>query len=377
MATAGMGDLLLPSQRVIAIHPACPLSLKHEGAWKYSNYTVETVLGSTKDAEQKRAKCARCGAAVSMLVYESSKMSVEALEAIQKLVLKSCNIQHAYLHVPLAAFEDSGFFCILYSLTDKALTAEIESEGGKLTERQAVQKVAQPCLTALADLHAKGIAHGALLPHNILFNSQETACKLAGLFLPSQLSSVQSEADLQRFAAPEQDCSSLDTLVQSASAASDVFMLGAMTYEVLVGKHAFPVKNDGIGRARRWQDPELPLWLSDHAQDFLSRTLLKDAAKRSSAAQLLKHPWLKSLGFKQSMDQIPSSIEVVEPVLPPRPVLLAPPQHVTVAQPSVVQPAVSDEPLEKVQMPEEIAVTATGMKGCQHTICMLSAANFP
>jgi len=62
----------------------------------------------------------------------------------------------------------------------QALTAEIQNEGGKLTERQAVQKVAQPCLTALADLHAKGIAHGALLPHNILFNSQEIACKLAG-----------------------------------------------------------------------------------------------------------------------------------------------------------------------------------------------------
>jgi len=48
-----------------------------------------------------------------------SKMSVEALEATQKLVLKSCGIQHAYLHVPLAAFEDSGFFCVLYSPTDK------------------------------------------------------------------------------------------------------------------------------------------------------------------------------------------------------------------------------------------------------------------
>ena len=46
-------------------------------------------------------------------------MSVEALEATQKLVLKSCGIQHAYLHVPLAAFEDSGFFCVLYPLTDK------------------------------------------------------------------------------------------------------------------------------------------------------------------------------------------------------------------------------------------------------------------
>lgn len=58
---------------------------------------------------------------------------------------------------------------------------------------------------------------------------------------------------MQRFAAPEQDCSSLDSLVQSASAASDIFMLGVLTYEVLVGKHAFPMKDDGIGRARRWQ----------------------------------------------------------------------------------------------------------------------------
>lgn len=125
------------------------------------------------------------------------------------------------------------------------------------------------------------------------------------------------------------------------------------------------------------QDPELPLWLSDHAQDFLSKILLKDAAKRSSAAQLLKHPWLRSLGFKQPVDQFPSSIELVEPVLPPRPVPLAPPpQHTTVAQ-----PAVSDEPVveevEKVQMPEEIAVTGTGMAGCRHTICMLSASDFP
>jgi len=126
----------------------------------------------------------------------------------------------------------------------------------------------------------------------------------------------------------------------------------------------------------------LPLWLSDHAQDFLSKTLLKDAAKRSSAAQLLKHPWLRSLGFKQPVDQIPCSIEVVEPVLPPRPVPLAPPpQHVTVAQPTVAQPAVSDEPVveevEKVQMPEEIAVTATGMAACRHTVCMLSASDLP
>ena len=57
----------------------------------------------------------------------------------------------------------------------------IANAGGKLTERQAVQKVVQPCLTALADLHAKTLAHGAIVPQNILFSSQEPACKLAGV----------------------------------------------------------------------------------------------------------------------------------------------------------------------------------------------------
>ena len=60
------------------------------------------------------------------------------------------------------------------------LTAEMQAEGGNLTERQAVQKLAQPCLTALADLHAKGISHGAILPDNMLFSSQEQSGKLAG-----------------------------------------------------------------------------------------------------------------------------------------------------------------------------------------------------
>ncbi len=109
----------------------------------------------------------------------------------------------------------------------------------------------------------------------------------------------------------------------------------------------------------------MPLWLSDHAQDFLSKTLLKDSAKRSTAAQLLKHPWLKSLGFKPPVDQVPSSIEVVEPVLPPRPVIQPEPLPgpVVITKPSTVEAAAVDAAVQdagKAEVPEEIAVTATG-----------------
>lgn len=94
-----------------------------------------------------------------------------------------------------------------------------------------------------------------------------------------------------------------------------------------------------IDHVQAWclvQDPELPLWLSDSAQDFLSNMLLKDPSRRSTAAQLLKHPWLKALGFKPPVDLIPSSVEVVEPVLPPRPAVAA------AAEPQV-EPVVTTE----------------------------------
>ena len=66
-------------------------------------------------------------------------------------------------------------------MVQSGLTKETVNEGGKLTERQAVQKVIQPCLTALADLHAQAIVHGTILPQNVLFNRQTATCMLAGM----------------------------------------------------------------------------------------------------------------------------------------------------------------------------------------------------
>ena len=100
----------------------------------------------------------------------------------------------------------------------------------------------------------------------------------------------------------------------------------------------------------------MPLWLSDSAHDFLSNMLLKDPSRRSTAAQLLKHPWLKSLGFRPPVDQVPSSVEVVEPVLPPRP-----------PQPQV-EPVVITEPTaaeeEHIVEEETIKAVLPGMESC-------------
>ena len=109
----------------------------------------------------------------------------------------------------------------------------------------------------------------------------------------------------------------------------------------------------------------MPLWLSDHAQDFLSHMLVKDSARRSTAAQLLKHPWLKSLGFKPPVEQMPSSVQVIEPVLPPRPVVPAQPEpkattDIIVVPSSVEKQVVEEEDTIKAVVPEEAEAAPAG-----------------
>lgn len=94
--------------------------------------------------------------------------------------------------------------------------------------------------------------------------------------------------------------------------------------------------------------------------------LLKDPSRRSTAAQLLKHPWLKSLGFKPPVDQVPSSVEVVEPVLPPRPAVAAAPQPqaelVVITEPSVAEEEhIVEEETIKAVVPE-VEASSTGKK---------------
>ena len=46
-------------------------------------------------------------------------MPLQNVESKQKLVLRSCGIQHPHLHLPWAAFEDAGFFCIMFEIMDQ------------------------------------------------------------------------------------------------------------------------------------------------------------------------------------------------------------------------------------------------------------------
>jgi eukaryotic-like serine/threonine-protein kinase len=168
--------------------------------------------------------------------------------------------------------------------------------------------------TAVHDLHRQHVIHLDLKPANFLQRpSGDMVCVDYGLSRHDDLPDLLTEEftipmGTWPYIAPEQ------FLRQRGDLRSDIFALGAMTYELATGKLPFgePQSLKGV-RKRLWRDPvppralrpDLPKWL----QEIILRALEVDPARRyQTAAQMifdLSNPHqvrLTERGRKQARD---------------------------------------------------------------------------
>jgi len=75
----------------------------------------------------------------------------------------------------------------------------------------------------------------------------------------------------------------------------DLWSLGVLTYEFLVGKPPFEAEsnNETYKRITR-VDVKYPGHVSTEAKDLISRLLMKVPSQRLTLADVLEHPWIKN-----------------------------------------------------------------------------------
>lgn len=203
------------------------------------------------------------------------------------------------------------------------------------TERCIVYEVVYPLLTALVYIHQNKIIHRDLKPENIMVHQRRIYLGDFGYsyVLEQDDDYASGLVGTLQYMAPEllhvfltRETTSLKYRYEV-----DIWALGIITYELLF--HRKPFGWSGYRNIAK-QNPtnptfiqncletplNFPRFISESAKDFLQRCLDPNPTKRSSARELLEHPWvtnyLNSRGL--SLEKCPLECESNPPSLNPK-----------------------------------------------------------
>jgi len=225
-------------------------------------------------------------------------------------------------------FEQPDKFYLVFEKVSGGQLLDHIQQRRVFTEQQAAAVISD-VVSALQFLHAKGIAHRDLKPENVLcvFEDSLTPVKLCDFDLGSGIKfhsgggsettpMLLTPVGSAEFMAPEvveafiED--SEEDLVYDKRC--DLWSLGVMTYILLCG---YPPFSGACGQKCGWseggscEECQMNLFdnikdghfvfpsrdwahISGDAKDLITKLLVKDAKKRMSASELMKHPWLEN-----------------------------------------------------------------------------------
>ncbi|KAK1666606.1 hypothetical protein QYE76_054765 [Lolium multiflorum] len=191
------------------------------------------------------------------------------------------------------------------SLADEAA----RNRGGRLPER-AIRAYAGDVARALAYLHARSLVHGDVKGRNVVIGADGRA-RLTDFGCARGVDSPLPIGGTPAFMAPEV------ARGEEQGPAADVWALGCTVVEMATGRAPWSDLNDLLAAVHRigYTDavPEVPGWLSPEAKAFLAACFARDARDRSTAADLLDHPFLSSAVARDNYCPEPAKQERTTP----------------------------------------------------------------
>ncbi|PAN21607.1 hypothetical protein PAHAL_3G479700 [Panicum hallii] len=229
----------------------------------------------------------------------------DSKEQIEKLYWE-INILNQFSHPNIVQYYGSnltdGILSIYMEYMPKGSIHKLLKDGP--FKENTIRHCTAQILSGLAYLHAMEIAHRDIKGGNILVGPNGEV-KLADFGLAKKISyeaAIHSDKGTSFWMAPE--------VIKSKFSGSgynllvDIWSLGCTVIEMATGEHPWhehcrhgePCHNPiaGMFRAANSDDtPEIPEGLSEEGKEFLRQCLRRDPRSRSTAAQLMDHPFVR------------------------------------------------------------------------------------
>ena len=281
------------------------------------HFTFGNLLGKGAIGHVFSAVDCSDGSNVAVKVVKTAQLNKVQRDDLEREVDILSHLQHTNVIHLKSSFRDSIHCYLVMQLVQGNELFEKIVNSGHIQEPVA-QGIIWQLATALAYLHAKGIAHRDVKPENVMINVSPFKVTLADFGLSVKIHSS-SPAALRRFCgtplyiAPEIVCRATHGFK------ADVYSLGVLLYVVLTGEPPFDDEsNEALFDSIRNGSVSLssPLWLdgviSEDAKDLVQKMMEIDPVKRLSAQQVLGHKWFSRLAAQPKATTVTQSETILQ-----------------------------------------------------------------
>lgn len=240
-------------------------------------YRIESPLAEGEMVQVFRAT-AHDGETVALKVIHPDISDAEVLRRFEREARVAGRVKHPHVVPVLEAGRDDGvYYMAMRYVPGRTLAAVLDDEGPR--PLAAVVRVVSEIGSALDALHDAGIVHRDVRSTNVLIDPSGTAALTDFGFARSQadtrITELHRPVGTLDYRAPEL------FLGASAHRASDIYSLGCLAYECLVGVPPFAEEQGlvELGRAHLHEPPPDPQARRDDAPQAFTRAVLTALAK--------------------------------------------------------------------------------------------------
>jgi len=260
--------------------------------WKLEDFDIGRPLGKGKfgNVYLAREKASKYIVALKVL-FKSQLQKAQVEHQLRREIEIQSHLRHPNILRLFGYFYDE---CRVYLILEFAPKGELykslkQQPEGRFEEALSAKYISQMA-DALSYCHSKKVIHRDIKPENLLLDAKGNI-KIAdfGWSVHAPNSRRGTMCGTLDYLPPEMIEGALhDDKV-------DLWSLGVLTYEFLVGKPPFEAESNNETYKRITKvDVKYPSHVSTEAKDLISRLLRKVPSQRLSLAEVMDHPWIKN-----------------------------------------------------------------------------------